>query len=162
MSYSYFITFNVTCKAKLIGNFYIAKSFKEREKMAQVLNSGVFQVLLLLILILVNAFFAMSEIAIITLNDNKLKNLAKKGHKGAEKILKVTKNSNNFLATIQVGVTLSGFLTSASASTIFASKVADFFSFLPLSSSILEGFSTVLITLILSYFFQVCQGVPVW
>ena len=115
-------------------------------------NSSIFQVLLLLILILINAFFAMSEIAIITLNDNKLKNLAKNGHKGAEKILKITKNSSSFLATIQVGVTLSGFLTSASASTIFASKVADFFSFLPLSSSILEGFSTVLITLILSYF----------
>ena len=115
-------------------------------------NSSVFQVLLLLILILINAFFAMSEIAIVTLNDNKLKNLAKNGHKGAEKILKITKNSSSFLATIQVGVTLSGFLTSASASTIFASKVAEFFSFLPLSSSILEGFSTVLITLILSYF----------
>lgn len=120
--------------------------------MAHVVNSSVFQVLLLLVLILINAFFAMSEIAIITLNDNKLKNMAKNGHKNAKKILEIAKNSSNFLATIQVGVTLSGFLTSASASTIFASKVADFFSFLPLSKGILEGFSTVLITLILSYF----------
>ena len=136
----------------LIGNFYIASPTKVGEDMNQVVNSSIFQVLLLLILILVNAFFAMSEIAIITLNDNKLKNMAKNGHKGANKILKLTKNSSSFLATIQVGVTLSGFLTSASASTIFASKVAEFFSFLPLSTSILEGFSTVLITLILSYF----------
>ena len=66
-------------------------------------------------------------------NENKIKKMARNGHKGAEKILNTTKNSSNFLATIQVGVTLSGFLTSASASTIFASKVAEFFSFLPLS-----------------------------
>lgn len=71
----------------------------------------------------------MSEIAIITLNENKIKKMARNGHKGAEKILNTTKNSSNFLATIQVGVTLSGFLTSASASTIFASKVAEFFHF---------------------------------
>ena len=114
--------------------------------------NDIFQILLLLILILINAFFAMSEIAIITLNENKIKKMARNGHKGAEKILNTTKNSSNFLATIQVGVTLSGFLTSASASTIFANKVAEFFSFLPLSQSILEGFSTVLITIILSYF----------
>lgn len=114
--------------------------------------NDIFQIFLLLILILINAFFAMSEIAIITLNENKIKKMAKNGHKGAEKILNTTKNSSNFLATIQVGVTLSGFLTSASASNIFASKVAEFFSFLPLSKHILEGFSTVLITIILSYF----------
>lgn len=120
--------------------------------MSNFLESSVFQILLLLVLILVNAFFAMSEIALITLNDNKLKNMAKNGHKGASKILSITKNSSNFLATIQVGVTLSGFLTSASASTIFAEKVAVFFSFLPLSPKVREGFSTVLITLVLSYF----------
>ena len=86
------------------------------------------QIILLLILISINAFFAMSEIAIISLNHNKLKKMAENGHKLALKILNITKNSSNFLATIQVGVTLSGFLTSASASTIFASKVADFLS----------------------------------
>lgn len=111
-----------------------------------------FQIFILLILILINAFFAMSEIAIITLNDNKMKKLAKKGHKGAIKILKVTENSSNFLATIQVGVTLSGFLTSASASTLFADQLADILSFLPLSKNTLSGVSTIIITLILSYF----------
>lgn len=117
-----------------------------------IMNNEFLQIIIILILILINAFFAMSEIAIITLNDNKIKKLAKKGHKGAEKILKVTKNSSNFLATIQVGVTLSGFLTSASASTIFARKLATSLSFLPFSKSVLEGFATVVITLILSYF----------
>lgn len=116
------------------------------------MGSTFFQIILLLILILINAFFAMSEIAIITLNDSKLKKMSKSGNKSASKILNITKNSSTFLATIQVGVTLSGFLTSASASTIFTSKVSEFFSFLPLSKHFLEVFSTVLITIILSYF----------
>lgn len=120
--------------------------------MNNIMGDTFFQILLLLVLILINAFFAMSEIAIITLNENKIKKMAKNGHKGANKILNITKNSSNFLATIQVGVTLSGFLTSASASTIFASKVAEFFSFLPLSHAVLESFSMILITIILSYF----------
>lgn len=116
------------------------------------ITNSFLQIFILLILILINAFFAMSEIAIITLNDNKIKKLAKKGHKGAIKILKVTENSSNFLATIQVGVTLSGFLTSASASTLFSDQLTDLLSFLPLSKNTLSGISTVLITLILSYF----------
>ena len=117
------------------------------------MNNIILQIILLLILILVNAFFSMSEIAIISLNNNKIKKMAQNGHKGAIKILNITKNSSNFLATIQVGVTLSGFLTSASASTIFADKVANFLSFLmPISKNILEGFATVLITVVLSYF----------
>ena len=117
------------------------------------MNNIILQIILLLILILVNAFFSMSEIAIIYLNNNKIKKMAQNGHKGAIKILNITKNSSNFLATIQVGVTLSGFLTSASASTIFADKVANFLSFLmPISKNILEGFATVLITVVLSYF----------
>ncbi len=110
------------------------------------------QVLLLLFLIFLNAFFAMSEIAIITLNDNKIKKMAEDGHKAAAKVLKLTKNSSKFLATIQVGVTLSGFLTSASASQSFAGKLADALSFIPAPRSLIEGVSTVIITLILSYF----------
>ncbi len=111
-----------------------------------------FQIILLFILIMINAFFAMSEIAIITLNDNKIKNMSKTGHKGAIKVLSVTKNSSQFLATIQVGVTLSGFLTSASASTLFSEKLASALSFLPLSKNLLNVISTVIITIILSYF----------
>ena len=112
----------------------------------------IFQILLLILLILLNAFFTMSEIAIITLNDNKMKKMAEEGHKGAMKVVKLTKNSSRFLATIQVGVTLSGFLTSASAAQAFSSQLAGALSFIPVSRGVLEGISTVLITLILSYF----------
>lgn len=110
------------------------------------------QLLILFLLILLNAFFSMSEIALITLNDNKMKRLAKDGNKKAKKIVALTDNSSKFLATIQVGVTLSGFLTSASASQSFSGILASNLSFLPFSPSIIQGISTVIITLILSYF----------
>lgn len=110
------------------------------------------QLLVLLLLILLNAFFAASEIAIITLNDNKIKKMAEEGHKKAARILRLTKNSSSFLATIQVGVTLAGFLSSASASQSFASMLADALAFLPFSRGAVETIATVIITLILSYF----------
>ena len=76
--------------------------------------SIILKVLLLFLLIIVNAFFAMSEIAIISLNDTKMQRLAEEGNKKAKQIVKLTENSSNFLSTIQIGVTLAGFLTSAS------------------------------------------------
>lgn len=109
-------------------------------------------ILLLIVLVLVNAFFAASEIAVITLNDNKIKKMAEDGNPKAKKILKLTSNSSRFLATIQVGVTVSGFLTSASASQSFAGKLAQLLSFLPFSQSVIYGASTVFITILLSYF----------
>lgn len=116
-------------------------------------NSNVFiQVAIIFLLILVNAFFAMSEIAIITLNDNKIKKMANEGHKQAKKIAGLLENSSNFLAIIQVGVTLSGFLTSASASAVFSEKLASLLSFLPFSQDVLSGISMIIVTIILSYF----------
>ena len=112
------------------------------------------QIVLLLVLILLNAFFAMSEIAIVTLNDNKIRKMAEDGHKGAAKVLKLTKNNSRFLSTIQIGVTLSGFLTSASAAQTFAGKLAGWFVGLVPSVpfGIAEPVATVVVTLILSYF----------
>lgn len=102
---------------------------------------------------MVNAFFAMSEIAIITLNDAKIEAMAEKKHKGAQNVLKLTRDSSGFLATIQVGVTLAGFLSSASAANAFTAKlsgVLDNISFI--SQSAATTLSTVIITVILSFF----------
>lgn len=107
-------------------------------------------VLVLLVLILVNAFFAMSELAIISLNDNKIKKLADNGNKRAAKILKLTKDSSGFLATIQVGVTFAGFLSSASASQSFGESLAKVLTFIPESMRL--SVATFIITLVLSYF----------
>lgn len=114
--------------------------------------SAFVSIFILILLVLVNAFFAACEIAVITLNDNKIKKMAEDGNKKAAKILKLTSNSSRFLATIQVGVTLSGFLTSASASQSFAGRLADALVFLPVSQSVIYGASTVIITILLSYF----------
>ena len=117
-------------------------------------GSIIFKLVLLFVLILVNAFFAMSEIAIISLNDNMIDKLAEEGHKKAKLIKKLTENPSNFLSTIQIGVTLAGFLTSASASTTFAQMLTDaVIKTAPsLPYGIINGASVVIITVIMSYF----------
>lgn len=114
------------------------------------------QILLLVVLIFVNAFFAASEIAIISLNDNKIRKMAEEGHKKAKLVLKLTADSSNFLATIQIGVTLAGFLTSATAAQSLAEPLARWFVGLVPSMSgylgAIQSVSVVVITLIMSYF----------
>lgn len=113
----------------------------------------VFQILLLLVLILVNAFFAMSEMAVVSLNDAKIEKMAEDGHKKAKLILKLTKNPTRFLSTIQIGVTLAGFLTSASAATAFAEMLTNAItSSFDVPESIVSPVAVVLITLVMSYF----------
>lgn len=107
-----------------------------------------------LVLILINGFFAAAEIAVITLNDNKIKKMAEDGNKNAARILRLTENSSRFLSTIQIGVTLASFLSSASAAQSFAPQLtAAILSAAPnLPHSVVDGVSTFLITLLLSYF----------
>ncbi len=110
---------------------------------------------LLFLLILLNAFFAMSEIAIITLNDNKIKRMAEEGHKKARQVVKLTENPSHFLSTIQIGITLAGFLTSASAASSFSESLSGVLQKVPyiqrLGPGILGAFSVFAITLIISY-----------
>ena len=110
----------------------------------------------LLVLILVNAFFAMSEIAIISLKDNKVRKLAEDGDKKAKQVLKLTESPSAFLSTIQIGVTLAGFLTSASASENFseplAALIVKVFSLPAASVGALKAVSLVVVTIIISYF----------
>lgn len=113
----------------------------------------VLKILLLLVLILVNAYFAMAEIAVISLNDAKMEKMAEDGHKKAKLVLKLTKNPTKFLSTIQIGITLAGFLTSASAATSFAELLTEAVtSRFDVPASIISPISVVVITLIMSYF----------
>ena len=111
-------------------------------------------IIILVILILINAFFASAEIAFISLNDAKIELQAKEGNKKAKKIQNMLKNPSKFLATIQIGVTLAGFLSSAFASDTFADKLAPVLnSWLPsVSISTWKSISIIIITIILSYF----------
>ena len=115
-------------------------------------SSPLFYILLLLALIMVNAFFAMSEIALISLNDAKLRKMAQEGHKRASAILKLTAQPSRFLATIQVGVTISGFLASAVAADTFAEYVVAAFSHTAVPQDALRVIALVVITFLLSYF----------
>lgn len=112
------------------------------------------KLLLLFALIFVNAFFAMSEIAIISLNDTKIERLAEEGDKKAKKIIRLTENSSNFLSMIQIGVTLAGFLTSAAAADSFApiltNAVAPLMPGIPVG--VIDTVSLILITIVISYF----------
>jgi len=108
--------------------------------------------LLLVVLILVNAFFAMSEIAVISLNDNKLRKDAAAGDKRANILVRLTSDPSRFLATIQVGVTLSGLLSSAVAADTFADYIVFAFSSTPIPPEVVRIVSLFVITIILSCF----------
>ena len=111
-------------------------------------------IIVLLILIFFNAFFAATEMAFISLNDNKIKMMAKEKNKKAIRIQKMLENPSKFLATIQIGITLAGFLSSAFAADTFADKLAPALnSLMPfISVSAWQSISIVIITVILSYF----------
>ena len=74
-----------------------------------------FQIVLIVILTLVNAYFAASEMAIVSVNKTKIKNLSEAGNKKAKLVEKLLEEPTNFLSTIQVAITLAGFLGSAFA-----------------------------------------------
>ena len=112
------------------------------------------QIIVLVILIALNAFFAATEIAFISLNDAKIEKQVKEGNKKAQQISKMLKNPSKFLATIQIGITLAGFLSSAFASDAFADKLAPVINNLipAISVETWRAISIVIITIILSYF----------
>ncbi len=112
------------------------------------------QIMILIILILINAFFAASEIAFISLNDTKIDIMVKEGNKKAKTIAKMLKTPSRFLATIQIGITLAGFLSSAFASDSFADDLAPILAnAIPsISFETWKGISIIIITIILSYF----------
>ncbi len=113
------------------------------------------QILLQIFLIALNAVFAAAEIAVISINDTKLANLAAKGNKKAVRLARLTSSPAKFLATIQVAITLSGFLGSAFAADNFAVRLVDLLLTLGVPESAkgaLNSVSVIVITLILSYF----------
>ena len=81
------------------------------------------QLLLQLILILLNAFFAAAELAVLSLNENVVRRQAEDGDKKAALLLRIVQNPTKFLSTIQIGITLAGFLGAAYAADNFASRI---------------------------------------
>ena len=111
------------------------------------------RIIVLAILILINAFFAATEIAFISINDAKIEKQAKEGNKKAKQIKKMLREPSKFLATIQIGITLAGFLSSAFAADAFADDLAPMLqNLMPLGLAAWRNISIILITIILSYF----------
>lgn len=114
------------------------------------------QLILQLALILLNAFFAATEIAVISLNEKKVKARAEDGDRKAVRMLKMIEEPTRFLSTIQIGITLAGFLASAFAADNFAEKLSGFFvsTFdIPAGySGAVNTVAVIVITLILSFF----------
>lgn len=112
------------------------------------------ELLFLLILIVLNAFFAASEIALISLNDNKIKVMADDGNKKAKILKRLLGEPSRFLATIQIGITLAGFLASAFASESFSDRLVDMIKKwgIPIPDNVLKSTAVIIITIVLSYF----------
>lgn len=114
------------------------------------------QILLQFILILFNAFFAATEIAVISLNEKKIQARAEKGDKKAFKMLRMLEEPTRFLSTIQIGITLAGFLGSAFAADNFAERLSGFFTttfHIPHGQiELINTVAVIVITLILSFF----------
>ena len=113
-----------------------------------------FVILLQVVLIALNAVFACAEIAVISFNDTKLEKLAESGDRRAKRLVRLTAQPGRFLSTIQVAITLAGFLGSAFAAENFSGVLVDWLVGLGASipASVLESIAVVVITLILSYF----------
>ena len=113
-------------------------------------------ILVLIILVFINAFFAAAEIAVISLSESKLKKQAEDGDKKAKKLLKLTRSPDRFLSAIQIAITLAGFLSSAFAADSFADPLVRWLyydkGFTALSPGTLNTIAVILITVVLSYF----------
>lgn len=111
------------------------------------------QIILQLVLIALNAVFACAEIAILSMNENKLAKMASEGNKKALKLKKLTNQPASFLATIQVAITLSGFLGSAFAADNFSEVIVSGLLSLgvPIPKETLNTISVVVITILLSF-----------
>ncbi len=113
-----------------------------------------FLLLLQIVLIALNAIFASAEIAVLSINEAKLEKMANDGNRKAKRLVKLTSEPARFLATIQVAITLSGFLGSAFAADNFSEPLVDWVlrSGVNISRATLDAVAVILITLVLSYF----------
>lgn len=110
-------------------------------------------IVLIIVFTFLNAVFACAEIAVISMNETKLKHLVENGNKRAKKLAALTEQPSRFLATIQVAITLSGFLNSAFASDNFAGLIANALmkTGIPVPRSVLNSVAVLVVTIVLSY-----------
>ncbi len=111
----------------------------------------IFSFALLIILIFINGILSASELAFLSIEKFELDKMVRRRKKNAKKIRKIIENPSNFLSTIQVGITLAGFLSSAFAASTFADNIMRT-GFIIINQGFTNAFLVVIITIILSYF----------
>ena len=112
----------------------------------------IYSILLLIVLIIINGIFSASELAFLSIDKIKLKNDISKNDKKAILINKILKDSSSFFSTIQIVITLSGFLASAFAADYFADYLLNIINVTIISKGVFRSILVILITFILSYF----------
>lgn len=117
-------------------------------------SSLIFLLLLQVVLIFLNAVFASAEIAVLSINETKLERMAEEGNTRAKRLFRLTREPARFLATIQVAITLSGFLGSAFAADNFSEPLVNWILSLGVNipRATLDAAAVIVITLVLSYF----------
>lgn len=116
-----------------------------------IFNTWIKDFIILFCLIIINGFFSASELSIVSLNDAKIKKQAEEGDKYAKRLLSLIEKPSEFLATVQVGVTLAGFLSSAFAADKFAGPLAELLD--PQHQyPFIQPLSLIFLTIVLSYF----------
>jgi putative hemolysin len=103
---------------------------------------------------MLNAYFAGSEMALVSINETKIRMMIESGNKKAESVKNMLSEPSKFLSTIQIGITLAGFLSSAFASEAFADRLVEWFLTrgIGIKASVMKPIAVVVITFILSYF----------
>lgn len=117
------------------------------------MESGLIRdILVIVLLILLNAYFAASEIALISIRQTRVKHLAEMGNKKAQMVVRLLEDPSNFLATIQVGITLTGFLASAAAAVSLSTAFAKALSQVPIPfiAHAARGLAVILVTVVIA------------
>ena len=112
----------------------------------------IFEICILIILVLINGVFSASEIAFLSIDSYYLEERVEKGNKKAFRIKKMLEEPSGFLATIQIVITLAGFLASAFAADTFAEYFSSIININGISKETIESATLIIVTLILSYF----------
>ena len=110
------------------------------------------EILVIFLLILLNGFFSMSEISLVSARKIRLEQRAEEGDRGAKDALKLTESANNYLSAVQVGITLIGILTGAVGGATLADKISVGFKQIPWLAPYASGVSLALVVLLTTYF----------
>ncbi len=115
------------------------------------MNSALLEISLVLILLVANGVFAMTEIAIVSSRKGLLQTMADKGNKGAARALALSENPNRFLSTVQIGITLVGIVAGALGSGTVATRLAEIIAEVPLIGNYAQPVSLAIVIGILTY-----------